>query len=362
MLLRLQALVVVIVACLGVAPALAAGETTYEGTVGASRVVMELSDGTGDVSGRYFYLKVRLDIDLAGKRSGSALDLTSNFTEDHLSLTRSGEGLTGWLTTAKGRRFAVALHPAQAPATRPADFPAGLALYEQLRLSGLALTPQSSETLKGKAIRWYRESLTGIRLFRIESGYAPPALAAMNLALGRHQWSEVSDALQCTGTEGKSGMDTAEADKPWLGPDYVSYIWHSAWDCAGAAHPDFSTTGYSFDARDGHELKLDEVLPFGTAQIPAENSDAWLDYRSKVFAPAVVALLKRSHPKEMTPPADPDDCNYADPDVWDFPNWAIAEKGLWLGAIFPRVMRPCDAPEWAVIPWSDLHLRRGAKP
>lgn len=351
---RLHAIAAVMVLFIGAAPALADGEKAYEGTVGASRVVMALSDGSGDVSGRYFYLKTRLDIDLSGQWSGQALALSSSLTSDNLSLTRSGADLTGWLTTSKGRRFAVRLHPAAEPAALPPDLPDGLELYERWRLSGLSLVAQGAETVNGKEIRWYREPLTGIRLFRLQSGYAPAAMDAINRALARHQWTDVSDWLQCTGTDGGSGMDDSHADKPWLGRNHLSYIWRSAWSCAGAAHPDFATAGYSFDTRDGHELKLDEVLPFGTVPIPAENTDPWYAYRDKVFAPAVVALLKRYHPREMARPAAEDDCDYSDPEVWNFPNWGFTDKGLWLGAIFPRVMRPCDAPDWAVIPWSAL--------
>jgi hypothetical protein len=53
--------------------------------------------------------------------------------------------------------------------------PLGLSLYERERLAGLTLTPQGSETIDGKTIRWYWNGLTGIRLFRLESGY--PAAA-----------------------------------------------------------------------------------------------------------------------------------------------------------------------------------------
>ena len=340
-------------------PALAGQDETYSGVVGSAPIVMELTPGTDEVTGQYFYRSTRFDIDLSGQWRGQALELTSSLTGDHLSLTRAGGGLAGALTTAKGRRLAVSLQPAgePSPPPAPADLPPKLSLYARLQLSGLTLIPQGPETLNGKTIRWYRNGLTGIRLFRLESGYAAPAMAAMNQALARNQWAEVSAWLQCPGSGGGPGMDSSEADRPWLGPAHVSYIWRSSWSCAGTAHPDFGADGHSFDARTGRELTLDEVLPEnGGRPIPPADSDAWLDYRSKVFAPAVVALLKRHHQAEMTPPksGDDDDCDYADPDVWDFPSWALTDKGLWLGAVFARVMRPCDSPDWAVIPWSAL--------
>jgi hypothetical protein len=354
---RLRHLVLALLLLFVATPALADQVDTYEGTAGSARIVVGLTDSNGEVSGQYFYRSVRFDIDLSGQWQGSSLALTSAATGDMMNLTRSGTGLVGALTTAKGQKFAVSLRPAAAPAASPADLPDGVSLYERLRLAGLTLTPQQTQTLNGKTIQWYREPLTGIRLFRLQSGYGAPAMAAINHALAQIQWSDVSTWFQCAGLDGRPGFDSAQADKPWLGPVYVSYVWRSSWTCAGTAHPDAATTGHSFDTRTGHEIGLDEVLPFGGASIPPENSDKWLDYRSKVFAPAVIALLKRDHPAQMAPPKDEDGCNYSDADVWSFPNWVLTEKGLWLGADFPHVMQPCGDPDWAVIPWSALSPR-----
>ncbi|WP_333572464.1 hypothetical protein [Sphingomonas sp.] len=336
----------------------------YQGTVGTARIVMTLSEDKAEVSGQYFYLSSRLDIDLSGAVQGQTLDLESRTTGDKLHLTRRGTRLDGTLTTAKARRLPVSLHAAGTPADLPADLPPKLSAYERWHLTGLQLTPQKAETINGKTIRWYREALSGIRLFRIESGYAAPALAAVNHALARNQWANVSAWFACTGYEGGPGTDVAEAKRPWLGANHVSYVWNGSWSCAGTAHPDFGTAGYSYDMRTGRELKLDDLLHFGSGPIPAEDSDAWYSYRSKRFAPGVVALLKRYHPEDMTAPAagDEDECDYSDPEVWDFPAWALSDKGLWLGAYFARVQRACDAPDWAIIPWSALGLKPGEKP
>lgn len=336
------------------APTRAEEGKTYEGVAGASRIVLELSESGGEAFGQYFYESSRLDIDLSGQWRGQALQLTSNVTGDRMGLSRSGTGLAGVLTTAKGRKFRVVLNPAVAPANAPADLPGDLGLYGRLQLAGLTLQAQQAETVGGRTLRWYREPKTGIRLFRLERGYAAPAMAAMNRALARNQWAEVSAFLGCVGSDGGPGAEVSEAETPWLGPAYVSYLWRSSWDCAGAAHPDFGQTGHTFDARSGREVSLDELLPVGQTPAPSENSDAWLEYRGQVFAPAVVALLKRHHPREMARPKSEDGCDYSDPGVWDFPSWGVTEKGLWLGAVFPRVMRVCDSPDWAILPWSAL--------
>jgi hypothetical protein len=338
-------------------PALADEEKTYEGVVGTSPIVMGLTEGGSDVSGQYFYRSSRLDIDLSGAWRGSSLELTSRLTGDRLNLARAGTGFTGALTTAKGKRFPVRLQPVSVAASAPADLPHGLSPYARQQLAGLTLAPQGAETRNGKTIRWYANRLTGIRLFRLESGYAAPAMAAMNRALAQQQWSEILAWLQCPGEGGGSGMEGSEADEPWLGAAYVSYRWRSGWSCAGTAHPDFGVTGHSFDARTGRELRLDEVLPVGAGPTPAENSDAWYRYRSETFAPAVVALMARHHKAEMAKPASEDDCDYTAADIWAFPAWVLTEDGLWLGATFPRVLRACDTPDWSTLPWAALRSR-----
>jgi hypothetical protein len=336
------------------------GERSYEGTVGASRIVLTLQDDANgeDAWGSYFYLSSRRDLDLQGERRGGVLTLDARATEDHLELRAQGDGFTGTLTTAAKRRFPVRLARVTTARDLPADLPPELSLHERLQLAGLTLAPEATERVDGKPIQWFRERKTGVRLFRLQGGYAARPMAAINGALTRNQWREVSRWLSCTDIGGEAGVDGGIEGKPWLGRDYVSYSWQASWSCAGAAHPDFGTAGYSFDARTGRELKLDEVLHFGSAPVPSEDSDPWYGYRGRVFAPAVVKLLQRHHPQEMAPVApDGEECDYADPEVWDFPAWRLTPEGLWLGASFARVMRACDGPEWAVLPWSELSLK-----
>ena len=343
-------------------PALAADETIYQGVAGDAPVVMKLSRSGAEAYGEYFYVRSRFDIDLSGAWQGQTLALTSRLTGDKIALVRSGAGFSGTLTTVKGRTLPVTLRTASPPAALPADLPKDIDLYGRLKLVGLTLTADRAEVIDGKAIRWYREPKSGLRLFRLEHGYPASAMAAMNRTLAQDQWGQVLAFFGCPGTADEAGLELAESDAPYLGGAYVSYVWRASWSCAGAAHPDFGEEGHTFDARTGRELSLDELLPVGGKPAPAKDSDGWYAYRGEVFAPAVVALLTRHHPAEMARPKSEDDCDYSDPEVWDFPSWTVSAKGLWLGASFARVMRACDSPDWAVIPWSALPAARSTAP
>lgn len=343
---------------------------SYTGTVGANPIVLTLENedeaadasGARDVWGSYFYAAHRLDIRLQGKRRGDTITLEAMPTDDRLVLRRAGTRLVGTLTTAARRRFAVTLSPVTEAREMPAAAPADLSLHERLQLAGLTLAPDGSAMVDGRPIRWLRERLSGVRLFRLDGGYAPGVVRAINAALDRQQWRNVHATLGCIGGDGKPGVEGAVAGQPWFGRDYVSYAWHADWSCAGAAHPDFMTEGHSFDARTGRELTLDAVLPVGPATPPAPDSDAWYGYRSDTFGPAVVRLLRRYHPAQMKPQraGDAADCDYTDPGVWSFPAWRLTPDGLWLGASFARVARVCDNPDWAVLPWSALPARAAA--
>ncbi|MFV0624636.1 hypothetical protein ACBY01_11590 [Sphingomonas sp. ac-8] len=330
---------------------------SYEGSAGSTQIVLTLEDeGTDEEAwGRYFYRSTRRDIALQGTRSGDSLTLDARFTGDRLQLRRQGDTLVGTLTTGAKRRLPVRLTRVTTAAGVPAEATTDLSLHEKLQLAGLRFEPGATEVIDGKPIRWLSEAKSGVRLFRLAGGYPAQPMAAMNAALARNQWRDVRHSLACTSSDGGAGVIQDVEGKPWLTAEYVSYRVEAAWDCAGAAHPDFGVSGYSFDARSGRELRLDEVLPAGTQPVPAESSDGWYAYRSEVFAPAVVTLLRRTHAAEMKP-VDPEgeDCNYSDPEVWSFPSWQLTRDGLWLGASFARVQRVCDNPDWSVIPWSAL--------
>lgn len=329
----------------------------FEGAVGAAPVVMTLDISDASVSGRYFYRGKWFDIDLRGDVKKRVVRLKSAVTGDKLDLEPMGSGYAGSLTTAKRKTLPVQLRAIgpEAASNVPADLPDGIDLYEKMRLSGLALKPEKRETVAGRSLLWRLEPASGLRLFRVESGYAAPAMERMNKSLAQIHWRIISDYFRCLSSDGGPGVESS-VDSPYFSDGYVSFALNASWDCAGAAHPDAGIEGHSFDARTGEELSLDDLLKFGEGPIPQKSSDAWLNYRSRTFAPALVALLERFHSKEMAPHKD--DCDYSETDVWRFPAWRLTAEGLYVGASFPRVDRVCDNPDWSIIPYSSLNERK----
>ncbi len=338
----------------------------FEGSAGPASVVMELESTGNEVTGRYFYRKYRLDIGLAGSWSGETLTLAARSSGDSMTLRRIRNGLAGSLVTKNGRKVPVNLTSIPIPSASqqaPSAIMPDLSRYEQIQLADLALVRGESRQDGSRVVRNWREPVSGIEMFRIESGYPAAVLDKINAAFERQQWERVSQWFTCEGYGGEPGMELSEVRAPYLGDDFVSYASFANWSCAGTAHPDFGTRGYTFDAKTGRELALEDLLYFAAQPVPVAQSSEFYTYRGEVFAPRLVALLEQLYPQEMTPAAAEDavdECDYTDPLVWNFPSWYLTRDGLYLGAYFGRAMRPCDEPAWSVIPWRYLTYRMAA--
>lgn len=338
----------------------------FTGSVGSARIVMELEDNSGQVSGRYFYRKYRLDIGISGALAGDTLVLDARSSGDRIVLRKTRDGMVGALTTKNARQVPVRLVSAgldDIGNTVSALGDEHLSVYERAQLSGLALVAGNRQHDGARVLRDWREPVSGIILFRIEHGYPKPVLDTINAALERHHWEQISSWFTCEGFDGAPGMDVSEQREIFLNDDFVSYSWFSNWSCAGTAHPDFGSQGFTFDAHTGQKLELEDLIYFADLPVPEDDSPEFYAYRSEVFAPRIVALLQQAYPEEMSldesEPVD-DQCNYADPSVWDFPSWHLTKGGLHLGAYFARAERPCDDPEWPVLPWKLLSWRKSA--
>lgn len=354
------------VGCLLLAMAAQAGEV-YQGKVGRMPVVMTLdasSDGT--VSGRYFYRKYRKDIPLSGKWEGKNLLLSEGWNNSEpekiaMRLERAGNGLRGeWvgkkpisivLTVVDGR--AIQIPDPVLASWRQRD------PYELLRLEGLSLKTNKSEPFQGYGLQWLQEPQSNITLFRITSGLPAEQLGKLNHVLADRQWIEVASYFQCMSSP--MGGEFDQTVTPHLiSPNLLSASIFTGYFCGGA-HPDFGDSPLNIDVATGEVLALEDLLWVGSgapvkfdkkSYDPAES-----DYKAKSLAPWIVKEFQRLYPNEMVP--DPEECNYADPSVWEYASWYMTENGIVLDPSFPRVERNCELTEWSILPWSVIKQHPG---
>lgn len=361
----------------------------YTGTLGRHAVVVELTpDADAQMRGRYFYTRHRVDLELDGKTSGPAhLELLEgpegNAPRPSWTLDRQPDG--GWLGSWRrpdGTTLPVRLQPAH-----PAPPPAGAIPYlrqlserhpyEYLRLAGLSLRPDRRDRFMGHTLQWWVQPESGITLFEIIDGYPDAVRRRLNRVLMGRLWQEVESSYACSSNPfGKGSYEQTVA--PGLLTDrLVSVSVFTSYDCGGA-HPDFGDSPINLDARTAQPLALEDLVWIGQgkplhyidvddgaggadsqAEAPgAASFDDWSDYREKVFAPWLVEQWKRLYSTE-TEPSD-DDCDYADPGVWQFVSWSMEPEGIVLGPSFARAMRVCEAnDDWSVLPWRVVRQHPG---
>jgi hypothetical protein len=359
----------------------------YTGTLGKMPIVLELQlDNPGEVSGRYFYTQYHRDLALGGTLEGDRLSLDEgqddyqNTPRPKLNLTRDGvAGWKGQWLGPKGKALEVRLSSAQLPPVPAGADPFWARLrdrypYEYLRLLQLPLADGKHQTFMGDELKWLREPESNITFFEILSGYSADQLARINPVLRARLWREVISYHECMLNSSRFGEGDFEqtVTPTFFSPAVVSVSVFTSFFCGGA-HPDFGDEPLNLNVETGKALTLEDVLWLGEGQPfhydrPDDGSEAaagdvtfdtYSSYREKYFAPWLVQQFKTLYPEEMKKPADENDCDYSDPQIWNFPTWHFTDKGLYVGPSFARVMRACESPEWSVVPWSVIRQHPG---
>jgi hypothetical protein len=339
--------------------------TLFKGTIGTYPVVLQLTTYDTSASATYFYENQKKNIELNGsiQKDGTIIVACyDNYDEqlenksERLELKLQNNRCIGrWKTANKTlpvNLSIIALNKLKTPIDRyvsiqeikketPIDY---------LRMAGLRFIKDSTIKEKDYWLDWYHEKYSGIHLFRLRKQKMTNALAKVNEELEAIQLLQSNYSLTCTSCYRGTEFDQ-HIDEVFLDSNFLSINLFTSYDCGGA-HPDFGSSGYTFNLNTGTSLELDDLLWFGKNEIPKKDSDEWYDYRSSVFAPALVTLLSQLYPNEMQKPSGEEACDYSDPEVWNFINWYFTDKGLYVGGYFSRAARVCDEPEWSIIPYN----------
>ena len=221
------------------------------------------------------------------------------------------------------------------------------------RTSFIKLRRDSTTNMKSKMFVWFSETHCNMSLFRLGNGFSKQTLEIINPKLDSIHFIEIINQLTCSSYENSSSgsnisytTDISHLNENLLGFSILSY-----YDCGGA-HPDGGSQGYLLDLHSGKRYSLDEILAFHSS-VTVENEknfNQFSTYREKYLAPQLLKLETSAH--HFTKPKTEDDCDYTDPDVWQFPSWSYTEKGIEFTPIFARVMRACEEP--FLVPFSAL--------
>jgi hypothetical protein len=355
--------------------------TVYTGTLGTHQIVMELPRLLTDIlQARYFYVRHPIDIGLGGNVAPNGhLLLEEDRSSNDFDLVRQPDG--GWKGTwknAQGSKLPVLLHPAILPPL-PANAPDFLKHaresmpYVYLRLRKMGLVREKQQSFTGHHLQWWREPISGIRLFRIEDGYPTAQRQRINQALMNRLWSEVDTYYQCVGGDGEGGDYKQHVEPTFLGASAISIVELVDSYCGGA-YPTLVRSAINLDAHTGKKLWLDDILwigkgqPFHYAPLPGEPEDSpanldrlgrWADHQKQFFVPWLIRQLKKRYPRQMM--GDKDHCGYTDdPDAWVFANWYLTPSGVFFIPTFPHAAENCTMTDhWSLLPYSEIRKHPG---
>ena len=336
-----------------------------EGKIDKYPIVMEIQIYDSACTIKYFYTNQLKDILLEGTidTKGKIKVVTNdrgnnNINKEQFELTKTSSGYSGvWISGKK--RLPVTLketdvakyknqhqHLLKIKELRETD------TYNFIKTASFNFVLDSTSIYGNVQLSWYHEKYSGIIFPRIKNGYSIQVLEKINSILLEKHLLESMYSLECA--SGPDGEYYLTAEYIFSNKDLLSMNISVGYYCGGA-HPDFGSEGLNFDTHTGELLKLDNLFWFTNTKPPEEGSSNWSDYRD-TFSTNVVQIFKKLYPEHMKPVDEnsEEDCDYLDEYVWRFPNWHFTDKGLYLGAVFARVARSCDSPEWSVIPYKLL--------
>lgn len=283
-----------------------------------------------------------------------------------------GGTLKGEWRGVGGKRLGVSLAPELSLAGDKEETPYLQALrrenpYDYQRISASSLVKEREQAFMGYRLQWWREPVSGIRLFSVLSGYPQASLKKINAHLRDRLWKEVVNYHGCLygGLQTSAGQaDFTQTVTPtYFSENVLSAKVFTHFYCGGA-HPDFGDFPINLDVKQVRELSLEDVLWLGKGEpvyYDAQGSSNatfsdFSDYRSHILAPWLVKKMSELYPKSML---KNEECDYRTEEYWAFVNWHFTPEGILFSPSFPRVARACEYPEWTVVPYQEIKRHPG---
>lgn len=190
-------------------------------------------------------------------------------------------------------------------------------------------------------IRQFKEVLTGISLFRIDSGLVAEKQKDANFYLEYLHLSEFLTSLECASNSAFGSDYSFDASNITISNDLLCFSVFTAYYCGGA-HPEESSYGINYNLNTHKKIESGEYL------IPGKEA---------AFEERVFACLAKENPGYFEGDMVDDDmeCEYNNQELWTADcNFVFTGSGVRLLPSFPHYKAPCLDPEWSVIPYSEL--------
>lgn len=331
------------------------GQThSFSGTIGKYPIYLQFTLEGSNVEGTYFYKNKLINISLSGNYKSGVIILNSKDAygdtpknPEVFKFKWPNKVLEGtW--TYKGKSTPLKL---AALTSKETDNPKCSNPYFKKETSS-DLTKVKVGLFKLKEdgpvrivnqvkIRQFKEVLTGISLFRIDSGLVSEKQKDANFYLEYLHLSEFLSSLECTSSSTFGSDYIFDASNIMISNDLVCFSVFVAYFCGGA-HPEESSYGVNFNLNTHKK---------------AESSDYLLPGKEAAFEERIFTYLSKKNPGYFDGEMVDDDmeCEYNNPELWTADcNFVFTAWGVRLFPSFPHYKAPCLEPEWSIIPYSEL--------
>lgn len=338
------------------------GQThSFSGSIGKYPIYMQFTLERTKVEGYYFYKNKLIDISLKGTfKAGTITVVTTDAYGDTpenpetFKFKWPNKAPVGtW--TGKGKPLELKLLPLTAKETgspkcsnpywlakNNTDNPLTKVKIGLFRLKEV----DSVKMINQIRIRQFEEIHTEISLFRIDSGLTASKQNDANQYLEYLQISEFLEALSCAAYS-PSGIDFSySVSDIGLTNDLMCFSVFKACFCGGA-HPNEENYGFNYNLATKKKISSSDFLVPG---------------KEEAFDDRVYSYLKKINPElfdeneRAVSSSVYIDCNYHKKELWQisYCDFVLTPEGIELLPSFPHFAAFCMAPEWSVIPYSEL--------
>jgi hypothetical protein len=341
-------------ALLPTAPAVAAEDGVWQGTIGSLPVRVCLAkdpDSDGWWRGSYYYLSRLAPIGLEAAAQGSdlvvSLDSSADQADPRWNVARTATGgLTGqW--KSKTRSLPIALRPV--PWRKNDDGPCGSDAFLAPRLKPLTVraAPATKAGIRYTKLTYVAPAFPGYEMRSFALPETQPGDKAINAALRLDPAKEngPGDYVSCARTAltqvGTDGYFSGAVEPDLITPEFVSAQVSIGWDCGGA-HPSEANYHWTFDRRTGVAIDLSRWFLPSALGGQEENGERWVEPK-----PALQRLILRNFP--FDPQADECREPITGQAAWTL---SLQRKGIGFYPSLPHVIQACA--ETAVVPFAEL--------
>ena len=336
------------------------GQTySFSGAIGKYPIYLQMTIDGSQASGYYFYKNKLVDLSLAGSFKSGLVTLSSSdeytveTTDPELFKFKWPSKTIQGTWFKKGKSLPLKLTPVTAKETaspkcsNPHLIKSNILKNDLTRVKiGLFRLKEvdSVKTINHIKVRHFKEVLTGIKLFRIDSGMVADKQKDANSYLEYLQISEFLESLSCAsystyGSEYSFGLTSLS-----LSCDFMCFSVFKTYFCGGA-HPNEDNYAVNYNLNTRETVSWSDYLITGKDTI----------YNERIYAYLVKSEPGYFNESNSTESADVySDCNYRERDLWFDCDFVFTSNGVKLLPSFAHFAAFCLEPDWAIIPYSEL--------